>query len=173
MLLNVLTGKDVKSFQVDPYRVSNTRNVYIPPKVKRKDHYQHLIISQSPPFYGNWNNYQMDYGSKNTSKAKNKSSTFRKKLSFQFNSINRSNSIKSINKPLSNFDLLHWVEKLGIKYFRVVFSRDNLPIFIIKKECGIINLDTQIGNRTHWVCYRNIDQGFCEYFESFWLGHAI
>ena len=37
-----------------------------------------------------------------------------------------------------------------------------------KKECGIINLDSQIGLGTHWVCYRNIDKNY-EYFDSFGL----
>ena len=37
-----------------------------------------------------------------------------------------------------------------------------------KKESGIINLDSQIGPGTHWVCYRNIDK-YCEYFDSFGL----
>ena len=37
-----------------------------------------------------------------------------------------------------------------------------------KKECGIINLDSQIGPGTHWVCYRNVDR-YCEYFDSFGL----
>ena len=36
-------------------------------------------------------------------------------------------------------------------------------------ECGIVNLDTQIGPGTHWVCYRNIEKNFCEYFDSFGL----
>ena len=59
-------------------------------------------------------------------------------------------------KPLSNFDLLEWVKKLGIKYFRGVYSRDRLPKKI-RKECGIINLDDFDGFGTHWVAYRNID----------------
>ena len=74
-----------------------------------------------------------------------------------------------MNKPLSNFDLLNWVKKLGIKHFRDVYSRDNLPQNINEKECGIINLDSQIGPGTHWVTYRNIDDFTCEYFDSFGL----
>jgi len=69
---------------------------------------------------------------------------------------------------LSNFDLLDWVKHLGIKHFRGVFSRDELPKKI-RKECGIINLDSQIGAGTHWVAYRNIDDHVCEYFDSFGL----
>ena len=36
-------------------------------------------------------------------------------------------------KPLSNFDLMDWVDK--IKHFRGVYSRDVLP-HKIRKECG-------------------------------------
>ena len=70
---------------------------------------------------------------------------------------------------MSNFDLSDWVKQLGIKHFRGVYSRDNLPEYINKKECGIINLDSQIGPGTHWAAYRNIDDYHCEYFDSFGL----
>ena len=39
----------------------------------------------------------------------------------------RSTNINFIDKPLSNFDLINWVNQLGIKHFRGVFSRDDLP----------------------------------------------
>ena len=70
-------------------------------------------------------------------------------------------------KPLSNFDLMEWVKKLGLKHFRGIFSRDNLPQKI-KKEIGIINLDDTQGPGTHWVCYRNLDS-IVEYFDPFGL----
>ena len=50
-----------------------------------------------------------------------------------------------MNKPLSNFDLLKWVKKLGIKHFRGIYSKDTLPDRIKRNEVGIINLDSQIG----------------------------
>ena len=62
---------------------------------------------------------------------------------------------------------MEWVKKLGIKYFRGIYSRDRLPESI-KKECGIINLDTFKGPGTHWVCYRNLDS-MVEYFDPFGL----
>ena len=74
-----------------------------------------------------------------------------------------------VNKPLSNFDLEKWVDDLGIKYFRSIYSRDRLPDQMRKKECGIINLDTIEGEGTHWVCYRNIDTHMTEYFDPFGL----
>ena len=54
----------------------------------------------------------------------------------------RTNNVKFIDKPLSNYDLLNWVDYLGIKHFRGIFSRDNLPNKIQRLETGIINLDT-------------------------------
>ena len=74
-----------------------------------------------------------------------------------------------MNKPLSNFDLEKWIDDLGIKYFRSIYSRDRLPEQIRKKECGIINLDSIEGEGTHWVCYRNIDKQMVEYFDPFGL----
>ena len=70
-------------------------------------------------------------------------------------------------KPLSNFDLMEWMKKLGIKHLRGIYSRDRLPNKI-KKECGIINLDDIKGPGTHWVCYRNLDS-VVEYFDPFGL----
>ena len=60
------------------------------------------------------------------------------KQSLQLNPNSRNNTIKFINKPLSDIDLLHWVKQLGIKYFRGIYSRDNLPEKIHKLETGII-----------------------------------
>ena len=74
-----------------------------------------------------------------------------------------------INKALSNFDLEGWIDKLGIKHFRSIFSRDALPDKILKKECGIINLDDIVGRGTHWVCYRNLEKKLVEYFDPFGL----
>ena len=58
---------------------------------------------------------------------------------------------------------------MGIKYFRSIYSRDQLPDQIKKKECGIINLDSIEGQGIHWVCYRNIDKQMVEYFDPFGL----
>ena len=62
---------------------------------------------------------------------------------------------------------MEWIKQLKIKYSRGIFSRDRLPKQI-RKECGIINLDTFEGPGTHWVCYRNLDS-FVEYFDPFGL----
>ena len=66
---------------------------------------------------------------------------------------------------------MDWVKRLRIKHFRGIFSRDNLPKQI-KRECGIVNLDYNIGPGTHWVAYRNVDR-YCEYFDSFGLSMPL
>ena len=80
----------------------------------------------------------------------------------------RSNSVKFVNKPLSNCDLFNWIKQLGIKHFRGIYSRDELPSKILKNEVGIVNLDSQIGPGTHWVAYRTGEKE-TEYFDSFGL----
>ena len=74
-----------------------------------------------------------------------------------------------VNKALSNFDLEGWIDKLGIKHFRSIYSRNALPDKLYKKECGIINLDDIEGQTTHWVCYRNLEKNLVEYFDPFGL----
>ena len=58
---------------------------------------------------------------------------------------------------------------MKIKDFRDIFCRNNLPKKIPRLEAGFINLDNSIGPGTHWVCYRDIDKQFCEYFDPFGL----
>ena len=62
-----------------------------------------------------------------------------------------------------------WIDKLGTKHFRSIYSRNALPESIHKKECGIINLDDIEGQGTHWVCYRNLEKNLVEYFDPFGL----
>lgn len=44
--------------------------------------------------------------------------------------------------------------------------RDTLPKNIYKKECGIVNLDSNSGPGTHWVCYSKIGNEV-SYYNSF------
>ena len=142
--------------QVDRQGSSNTANVYVPPTHGTGYPYQ------SPPFIGTWSN-PIGMGVKKK-KLQRKRSSSRKKQPIQLNSHTR---YHFVIKPLSNFDLMGWIKKLGIKHFRGIYSRDGLP-HKIKKECGIINLDDIQGPGTHWVCYRNIDN-VVEYFDPFGL----
>ena len=109
-------------------------------------------------------------------KKKRQRSSSREKQSVQQYSNNRSNIVSeardkvvNIEKPLSSIDLNKLIKELNIKKFRGVFSRDNLPKRIRKEECAIINLDDVSGPGTHWVCWRNMDEDVCEYFDSFGL----
>ena len=54
------------------------------------------------------------------------------------------------NKPMSNFDIMNWVKELKIKNFDGVFNKDSRQW---ASNCGIINLDSNNGPGTHWVCY--------------------
>ena len=173
LLLNALTGKGL---QVDgPSGARSRRNVYVPrptppkkPRSTPKSKGGLVLPYQTPPFIGTWADYRKGVKKKKATKEKGRRSTPRKRQPVQRYTTIRSSSIRFINKALSNIDILDWVNKLGIKQFRGVYSRDNLPAKMNKKECGIINLDSQIGPGTHWVCYRNIDK-YCEYFDSFGL----
>ena len=71
-----------------------------------------------------------------------------------------------MDKALTNFDLIDYVKKLKIPYFRGVFMRDNLPKKIRKKECGIMNFNTSLQNGSHWVAYYKNDK-YRVYFDSF------
>ena len=66
---------------------------------------------------GSWEN-PIGMGVKKILK-KGKRSVVRKKQPIQSDSNFRLNFV---NKPLSNFDLFDWVKKLGIKYFRDIFT---------------------------------------------------
>lgn len=44
--------------------------------------------------------------------------------------------------------------------------RDNLPRKIWKNECGIVNMDINRGNGTHWVAYIKKQQDIL-YFDSY------
>ena len=110
---------------------------------------------------GTWEN---SVGAGVKKKGQRQRTITKKKQPIQISSHIRSHLVI---KPLSNFELMDWVAKLGIKHFRGIYSRDGLPRKI-RKECGIINLDDIQGAGTHWVCYRNLDS-IVEYFDPFGL----
>ena len=86
-----------------------------------------------PPFYGNWNN-TIGMGKK-TGKGKKKENSGKRIAVWKKQSIqpNSNSGRHFLNKPLSNFDLEGWIDKLGMKHFRGIFSRDALPESIHKK----------------------------------------
>ena len=168
MAISLVSKMFGSGLQVDRSASSGaTANIHvpIPPQSTHGEGYPY----RSPPFIGTWENpigmgvKKKKYKKKNFKIQGSRTNT-RKKQSFQLNSNSRRHFVI---KPLSNFDLIEWIKQLGIKYFRGVYSRDDLPKKI-RKECGIINLDDKLGPGTHWVCYRNID-GIVEYFDPFGL----
>ena len=44
--------------------------------------------------------------------------------------------------------------------------QDTLPKKVKKFECGIVNLDSILGNGTHWVCYYKSEKN-AYYFDSY------
>lgn len=181
LLLNALTGSGL---QIDGSRSRRSTPVYVPKRnntssSKRTDGGLVLPVNPNlkpPPFFGSWEKpvrmgiiKKSQQQQKKTNKKGQRTST-RQKQPFQQHTASRSDILRPhfINKALSNFDLLDWVKKLGIKHFRGIYSRDNLPKQIKIDECGIINLYSQIGPGTHWVAYRNGNK-YTEYFDSFGL----
>ena len=100
LLLNALTGK---SLQADSTGSANTMSVYVPDTTNG-----HGMITpypyMSPPFFGTWNN-PVGAGKK----KKGKGITAWQKQSIEFNPNSRNNTIRFVNKPLLNIDLLQWV----------------------------------------------------------------
>lgn len=70
------------------------------------------------------------------------------------------------NRPLTQHDIIKYVNKLQIAHFRGVFSRDNLPKKPNNIECAVINLDTLRGRGTHWVSFFK-NKNTVIYFDSF------
>ena len=68
-------------------------------------------------------------------------------------------------KPLTNFELYDYAQKLNIK-LRGVFMRDSLPETPHDNECGIVNFNKVSEKGTHWVAYYK-QGGFKQYFDSF------
>ena len=166
MAISLVSKMFGSGLQVDGSPSSNTRSVYVPP-TQGEGYYP-------PPFNGNWGN-PIGMGVKKKDQKKLQNSGGKKKLQRQGVAarkkqpiqLNTNNRLHFVIKPLSNFDLMEWVKKLGIKHLRGIYSRDRLPNKI-KKECEIINLDDIQGPGTHWVCYRNLDS-VVEYFDPFGL----
>ena len=74
---------------------------------------------------------------------------------------------KFVNKPLSNFDLLKWIDFLKIPNFKGIFARDE----VMPREHSpcIINLDELENAGTHWVCCAPGKKALW-YFDSFGMG---
>ena len=70
------------------------------------------------------------------------------------------------DRALTNFDLISYIEKLEVPYFRGVFMRDMLPNKKYSVECAIMNFNKSNEIGSHWVCFvRNRNVRI--YFDSF------
>ena len=77
-----------------------------------------------------------------------------------------------INKPLTDYDITNLAKELKIKNFTGVFMRDTL-LRVNDVECGVVNLDTSVGNCTYWACYYKNNLRKCYYLRSFGLDPPI
>ena len=165
LIMKALTGKGQGS---GPRLPKNTRNIYVPK------------TSRGAGGKSNKKNKKQKTGKRQWASRKEQSIQQHPNFKRSIVAVERSTAMKSrlskararglrVEKPLSSLDLNDWVKELGIKKFRRVFSRDNLPKNIRKEECGIIYLDDFSGPGTNWVCWRNMDEDVYQYFDSFGL----
>src|SRR5271156_1750193 len=54
---------------------------------------------------------------------------------------------------MSNYDIIRVAKELKIPHFRGCFMRDTLPKHINTNECGIVNLEPDSEQGSHWVSY--------------------
>ena len=69
-------------------------------------------------------------------------------------------------KPLTNYDIIKYIKLLRIPNFRGIFMRDKLPKKIHKNENGVVNLDDDSGEGTHWTAYIKKGKNVI-YFDSY------
>jgi hypothetical protein len=67
---------------------------------------------------------------------------------------------------LSDVELRYFARAANISDFRGVYMRDTLPRIPRCNEKGIINLDSNDGDGTHWVCYSK-SKNVVRYYDSF------
>ena len=67
---------------------------------------------------------------------------------------------------LSDIDLKYYSNQLGLKDFRGGFMQNTLPSRPHKNECGILNLETDRENGSHWVAWHKRAKNRF-YFDSF------
>lgn len=67
-------------------------------------------------------------------------------------------------RPLTDRDIIRYTS--GVPFIRGPFMRDTLPKKPWKNECGVVNLDLNENEGTHWVAYRK-NNNFVVYFDSF------
>src|SRR6266853_3192474 len=72
------------------------------------------------------------------------------------------------DESLSNFNIIDYMKQLKVKYFRGCYMRDTLPKKIKTNECGVVNLQPDKDQGSHWCCYyKNGKNKY--YFDSYGL----
>ena len=69
-------------------------------------------------------------------------------------------------RVLNDIDLRYYSTELGLKDFRGFFMRNTLPSKPRRNECGILNLETDRENGSHWVAWHKRAKNRF-YFDSF------
>ena len=134
-----------------------------------------MVPYHPPPFYGSW-----EGGGKKKAAEFYNSQTVHSTVSLSWgNSVSERSEPSKVRRPiwkdipLSNFDLLKWVDYLKIPNFKGIYSRDSKD-HVHKTGCCIINLDDKIGNGTHWVAtFVKPKSKIIYYFDSFPLPPPI
>ena len=70
------------------------------------------------------------------------------------------------DQGLTNFDIISYIKKLRVPYFRGVFMRDELPLNKHLVECGVMNFNKSDELESHWVCFVQ-NHNVRIYFDSF------
>ena len=122
-------------------------------------------LGAPPPFFGTWGQ-----GMKKKKIQRERAFAGGKKP-IQQHPNSRSDFVsvkpKFVNKPLTNFDLLQWVDFLKIPNFKGIFARDE--VMPREHSPSIINLDSLENAGTHWVCCVPGGRALW-YFDSFGMG---
>lgn len=134
----------------------------------------YMVPYRPPPFLGTWNNpVGMGVKKKKISKKTTRKRSINRnvwnttKQNMEFSTTTRKNILKPkfVDIPLSNHELMAWVNCLEIPNFKGIYSRNE---FMPKKHSPcIINLDDMGSQGTHWVCCAPGGKNILWYFDSF------
>ena len=130
--VRLVTKMSGSGLQIDSAPSSNTKNVYVSPETQGEGY--PLVPYRSPPFFGTWEDQMktpigMGVKGKKKKAQRQRTASWRRTTIRIKKPIQRNPHIRGhfIIKPLSNFDLMDWVKRLGIEHFRGMYSRDGLP----------------------------------------------
>lgn len=77
-------------------------------------------------------------------------------------------------KPLSNYEICKYVQKIGGNFsnrlFRGVFSRDEIIPELKRphvKEFAVVNLSSRDSPGSHWVCYFKLSKNLVKYYDAY------